>query len=73
MTNFFHVADFINAFWSITPGVALKSALQAHFLHITYNSDWYFPHLPGLDSAQSPGGFREGSKEEGGRARQCYQ
>ena len=24
MANFFHIADFENAFWSITPGVALK-------------------------------------------------
>ena len=24
MTNLFHIADFENAFWSITPGVAFK-------------------------------------------------
>ena len=27
MANFFHIADFENAFWSITPGVALKQFL----------------------------------------------
>ena len=30
MANFFHIADFENAFWSITPGVALKSELTRH-------------------------------------------
>ena len=34
MANFFHIADFENAFWSITPGVALnhtKNDLYATF------------------------------------------